>query len=435
MTLRDALTTFGIVLGMLAAIYFFYEAFNRALGLDYYLNAMVYWSKVLLFSAVTAGVGIMAHLQTLDNPAPETQEKTPESSGIVYLDKLMIDLGKRKDSGKKMVVDIFKFPHAFIGGATGGGKSNTFHQLLLQIMRQSTPDQIGIIVADPKQIEFGVYGKCAHLICPVLVDEAGTVEAFAWVHAEMKRRYELIGEFSERDDVMIRSLSAFNKRYPAYAMRQIIVMIDEYHCLQEYDAVDELNKYTRELVALSRASGIHVLMFTQQLKKDSIPSNILANIPVKMAHKTVDAVESRQIIAVNDAEDLPGPGALLVRGIGAEGIVQTQVPFIEDDAIMSRIKGLKRKYPLTKYPRTPFSEALVIPGQEVTKVTANAETLLLDKIYAWVRSMPSGTAVTRKRLQTEFSLSEGQAKRFYDDLKVSALTKEQHGSTARYMTP
>jgi S-DNA-T family DNA segregation ATPase FtsK/SpoIIIE len=195
----------------------------------------------------------------------------------------------RDVSGIPMFTDLAKMPHMLIAGATGSGKSGMINSLLTSLLYRSSPNDLKLILVDPKRVELGLYNDIPHLLTPVIVEPEKCISALKWAVAEMERRYKLLAEVGNRNIV------EYNKAHPDEAMPYIVVIIDEMADLMVLAAADVEALIVR-LAQMARAIGIHLVLATQRPSVDVITGIIKANIPARLAFSVASQVDSRTIL-------------------------------------------------------------------------------------------------------------------------------------------
>ncbi len=221
------------------------------------------------------------------------QEKTP----------LTFALG-RDVSGIPMFTDLAKMPHMLIAGATGSGKSAMINSFLTSLLYRNSPNDMKLILVDPKRVELGLYNDIPHLLTPVIVEPEKCISALKWAVAEMERRYKLLAEVGNRNII------EYNKAHPDEAMPYIVIVIDEMADLMVLAAADVESLIVR-LAQMARAIGIHLVLATQRPSVDVITGIIKANIPARLAFSVASQVDSRTILDQMGAEKLLGKGDML----------------------------------------------------------------------------------------------------------------------------
>ncbi|MBU0732139.1 DNA translocase FtsK [Patescibacteria group bacterium] len=248
---------------------------------------------------------------------------------------LTICLG-RDVSGKMSMVDLGTMPHLLIAGATGSGKSVCINAIIMSLLFQNGPDDLKLILVDPKRVEFTVYNDIPHLLTPVITDVKKTINALKWVVAEMDRRYELLSQSGKRD------INAYNSANPDAKMPFIVLVVDELADLMATAARDVEAAITR-LAQMARAVGIHLVLATQRPSVDVITGLIKANITSRIAFNVASLVDSRTILDHSGAEKLLGKGDMLYISASLSSPKRLQGALLTDHEIENVANFLKGK--------------------------------------------------------------------------------------------
>ena len=255
-------------------------------------------------------------------------------------------------AGKPVVTDIAKMPHLLIAGATGSGKSVCINTLIVSILYKATPDEVKMIMIDPKVVELSVYNGIPHLYIPVVTDPKKAAGALNWAVSEMTSRYNAFAEYG------VRNLGEYNKKVenmrvpegqerPA-KMPQIIIIVDELADLMMV-APGEVEDAICRLAQLARAAGIHLIIATQRPSVNVITGLIKANMPSRIAFSVSSGVDSRTILDMNGAEKLLGKGDMLFYPQGYQKPARLQGAFISDEEVSSVVEFLSDKNPVVEY--------------------------------------------------------------------------------------
>lgn len=252
----------------------------------------------------------------------------------------------RDIAGKTVVADIAKMPHMLIAGATGSGKSVCINTLIMSILYKAHPDEVKLIMVDPKVVELSVYNGIPHLLIPVVTDPKKAAAALHWGVAEMNERYKKFADFNVRD------LKGFNKAVETMKERgeadvpaklpQIVIIVDELADLMMV-APGEVEESICRLAQLARAAGIHLIIATQRPSVDVITGLIKANMPSRVAFAVSSGVDSRTILDMNGAEKLLGKGDMLFYPQGYPKPVRIQGAFVSDKEVSDVVDYLKNQ--------------------------------------------------------------------------------------------
>ena len=247
---------------------------------------------------------------------------------------LIIPICIGKDiSGNIEVIDLSKTPHLLVAGTTGSGKSVFINTLLASVLYKFSPEELRLILIDPKMLELSVYNDIAHLLTPVVTEPKKAIIALKWVCKEMERRYSLMNEENTRN------LESYNQK-SVEKLPFIVVFIDEMADLM-MTAGKEVEHYVQRLAQMARACGIHLVMATQRPSVDIITGSIKANFPSRISFQVASKYDSRTVLGEIGAEQLLGNGDMLMSKNGGN-IIRYQSAFISDNEVNKLIKEIKR---------------------------------------------------------------------------------------------
>lgn len=359
----------------------------------------------------------------------------------------LISMAMGKDiAGRPIIADLAKAPHMLVAGTTGSGKSVLVNSLLLSMLLKYTPEQLRLIMIDPKQLELANYGDIPHLLTPVVTDMTEAASALAWSVAEMERRYQLMSLFK------VRKLDEFNKKIMAAEqsgeplldplwrpndsvsqdrapklkpLPQIVIVADEFA-----DMIMQVGKQAEELITRlaqkSRAAGIHLILATQRPSVDVITGLIKANIPVRAALRVNSKVDSRTILDAGGAEDMLGHGDMLFLGPGQIEPNRVHGAFISD-AEVNRVCDAWRERGAPNYIDNMFDnfELSSAPsGGDASGSSNGEEDPLYDDVVAFLLETRK---VSASSIQRKFSIGYNRAARIVDAMEeaglVSGMTK------------
>ena len=266
--------------------------------------------------------------------------------------KLSFAVGK-DIAGKTVVADIARMPHLLIAGATGSGKSVCINTLIISILYKASPDEVKLIMIDPKVVELSVYNGIPHLFIPVVTDPKKAAGALNWAVQEMTNRYNTFAEYG------VRNLNEYNKKAEQIReaggaeeepvkMPQIIIIVDELADLMMV-APGEVEDAICRLAQLARAAGIHLIIATQRPSVNVITGLIKANMPSRIAFSVSSGVDSRTILDINGAEKLLGKGDMLFYPQGYQKPARLQGAFVSDDEVSAVVEFLADKNPGVQY--------------------------------------------------------------------------------------
>jgi len=237
--------------------------------------------------------------------------------------RLPINLGVKATCGKK-IIDLADAPHLLIAGATGSGKSVCMHTIIMSMIYKYSPNDLQMIMIDPKRVEFNAYNNIPHLLAPVITEADKASEVLEWVVGEMERRYEIL------QNAKCRSIITYNQQKSKH-MPYMVVIIDELADLMMTGEKKVVEKNIARIAQLARAVGIHLVVATQRPSTDVITGIIKANFPTRIAFQVASNVDSRVILDTKGAEDLLGKGDMIIKT--SSDIERVQGCFLSDDEI------------------------------------------------------------------------------------------------------
>lgn len=339
--------------------------------------------------------------------------------------KLSVTIGK-DIGGNAVVGDIAKMPHVLIAGATGSGKSVCINSIIMSILYKASPEEVKLIMIDPKVVELGVYNGIPHLLIPVVTDPKMAAGALNWAVTEMMRRYKLF------ESVGVRKLEMYNKlmeKENGEKIPQLVVIIDELADLMMV-AAKEVEDYVCRLAQLARAAGIHLIVATQRPSVDVITGLIKANIPSRIAFMVSSQVDSRTILGGGGAEKLLGMGDMLYHPAGERNARRVQGAFVSDAEIEQVINFIKENSGETHYSedlaeeieRHATGENGVTPD-----VDDDGDALLPEAIELAVSLGKISTSMVQRRLGVGYS----RAGRIIDQMEARGIISGANGSKPR----
>ena len=249
-------------------------------------------------------------------------------------------------AGKNIVADVAKMPHMMIAGATGSGKSVCINSLIVSILYKASPDQVRMIMVDPKIVELKVYNGIPHLLIPVVSDPKKAAGALNWAVQEMVRRYNLLAEKGARD--IHRYNQIVEGEEDGEKLPQIIIIVDELADLMMV-APNEVEDSICRLAQMARAAGMHLVIATQRPSVDVITGVIKANIPSRIAFAVSSQVDSRTILDMAGAEKLLGRGDMLFDPSGASKPLRVQGAYVSENEVEKIVEFIKQQYKTTEY--------------------------------------------------------------------------------------
>ena len=359
----------------------------------------------------------------------ETEEFQKSTSKIAFA-------AGRDIAGKVVVADIMKMPHLLIAGATGSGKSVCINTLIMSILYKADPDEVKLIMIDPKVVELSVYNGIPHLMIPVVTDPKKASGALNWAVVEMDKRYRLFAEYNVRD------LRGYNEKVSEVEkqiengekpekMPQIVIIVDELADLMMV-APGEIEEAICRLAQLARAAGIHLVLATQRPSVNVITGLIKANMPSRIAFSVSSGVDSRTIIDMNGAEKLLGKGDMLFYPSGYQKPARVQGAFVSDKEVQNVVE-----YLVTKNGNAVYNE-------EVENHVNSAQTGMASAAGAGggaderdVYFVDAGRFIIEKdkasigMLQRVFKIGFNRAARIMDQLFEAGVVGEEEGTKPR----
>ena len=265
----------------------------------------------------------------------------------------------RDIAGKPVVADIAKMPHLLVAGATGSGKSVCINTMIISILYKASPEDVKLIMIDPKVVELSVYNGIPHLMIPVVTDPKKAAGALNWAVSEMMKRYELFAKYNVRDikgfNEKTESMTPEEREGKPGKMPQIVIIVDELADLMMV-APGEVEEAICRLAQLARAAGIHLVVATQRPSVNVITGLIKANMPSRIAFSVTSGVDSRTIIDMNGAEKLLGKGDMLFYPSGYQKPARVQGAFVSDKEVQAVVEYLKKQNGEAAYSEEIVSE-------------------------------------------------------------------------------
>ncbi|WP_397469478.1 DNA translocase FtsK [Psychrobacillus sp.] len=321
-------------------------------------------------------------------------------------------------TGKPVTLDLRKMPHGLIAGATGSGKSVFINSLLISLLYKATPEEVKLLLIDPKMVELAPFNHIPHLVSPVITDVKAATAALKWAVEEMERRYQLFAHIGVRDISRYNTL-ATEKRQFAQKLPYIVIVIDELADLMMM-APAEVEDAICRIAQKARACGIHLALATQRPSVDVITGLIKANIPTRIAFSVSSQIDSRTILDQQGAERLLGKGDMLYQGNGMSSPVRIQGTFVTDEEIEQVIE----------YARSQGTPKYLFEQEELLKKAENIaeQDELFEEACRFI--VEQGSAST-SLLQRKFHLGYNRAARLIDAMYENGYITEQKGSKAR----
>jgi len=338
-----------------------------------------------------------------------------------------VSLGK-DIAGNIVIADIGKMPHVLIAGATGSGKSVCINSIIMSLLYKSSPDEVKLLMIDPKVVELGVYNSIPHLLVPVVTDPKKAAGALGWAVGEMLGRYKTFAAHSVRDLAGYNRLAQSSEELAH--MPKIVIIIDELADLM-MAAPGEVEDSICRLAQMARAAGMHLVIATQRPSVDVITGVIKANIPSRIAFAVSSQVDSRTILDMGGAEKLLGRGDMLFYPVGASKPQRVQGCFVTDsevEAVVSYIKDSSKAI----YSKTVADEIdrYIIPEKSSKGASSDGDgddEMLPQAIECVVEAGQASTSQLQRRLK----LGYARAARVIDQLEQKGIVGPFEGSKPR----
>ena len=342
-----------------------------------------------------------------------------------------------KDIGGSCIVgNIAKLPHMLIAGTTGSGKSVCMNSIIISLLYKASPDDVKLIMVDPKMVELGIYNGIPHLLIPVVTDPKKAAGSLQWAVSEMMRRYKAMS------DAGVRDLESYNSMIDGQELEgehlpQVVVIIDELADLMLV-AAKEVEESICRIAQMGRAAGIHLIIATQRPSADVITGLMKANIPSRIAFAVASAMESRIILDTQGAEKLVGKGDMLYAPIGCGKPVRVQGCFVSDAEVEAVASFVKENY-TTSYDQTVMEEIEKSAANAGTKGSASAsdpdpmeDEVVMDEMLPSAADVVLETGqASVSMLQRRLKLGYARAARIMDLMEELGIVGPYAGSKPR----
>lgn len=342
----------------------------------------------------------------------------------------VLDSGKFRDSkspltvalgvdlfGQPQVTDLRKMPHGLIAGATGSGKSVFINSILVSILYKANPQQVKLLLIDPKAVELAPYNEIPHLLAPVISEPKAASAALKWVVDEMDNRYDKLAAGGARNIEQFNKLADEHDE-PALKMPYIVIVIDELADLMMV-ASSEVQDYIARITQKARAAGIHLLVATQRPSVDVVTGLIKNNIPTRVAFMVASQIDSRTILDASGAERLLGRGDMLYLGNGQPAPIRLQGTFVD-----SEIDSITQFVRDQAAPHYEFQPDSLMKHEEA----ARNEDDLMPEALAYIADEDT---MSTSKLQRNFSIGYNRAANIIDDLESRGYVSAAKGSKPR----
>ena len=359
------------------------------------------------------------------NPSKVTLREVIDSDEFKnHKSKLAVALGK-DISGAPVIMDLAKMPHLLIAGATGAGKSVCINTLIVSLMYKADPNEVKLVMVDPKQVELGVYNGIPHLLIPVVKDAKKATGALSWAVQEMTERYSTFEKHN------VRNIQGYNdlmeaEGTPENKMASIVIIIDEFADLMMV-APGDVENYVCRIAQLARAAGMHLVIATQRPVVKFITGNIKANVPSRISFMVASAKDSMTILDMGGAEKLVGKGDMLYMPVGETKPARMQCAFVSDDEVKSVVAAVTENceavYDASVIEQLEKDEEYKPEGDD----PGDADELLPEAIEMAVDSGQISTSL----LQRRFRIGYNRAGSIIDQMEARGIISGLDGNRPR----
>ena len=358
--------------------------------------------------------------------------------------KLSLAIGK-EIHGDNVVTDLARAPHLLIAGTTGSGKSVALNSMLLSLLYKATPDEVKLVLVDPKRLEFGLYEDIPHLLTPVVVDADRAANALGWAVREMDKRYRTLAEFGVRNieqfNLMLQRgeeemLAKARKRRDGSApaakapsdlkpLPYLVVIIDELADLMMF-ASASVEACIMRLAQMARAVGIHLILATQRPSVDVITGTIKNNLPARISFRVASKTDSRVILDAHGAENLLGKGDMLFLAPGTSRLQRVHGAYVDEDEVRGVVDFWRDQA------RPHFEEEVTLPPPEKVDDGDAQEPSDRDEYYEEaLRLVVSAGEASISNIQRKLRLGYARAGRIVDMMEEEGLVGPPEGSKPR----
>ena len=328
-----------------------------------------------------------------------------------------LSIGLGKDiSGNPVIADIGKMPHLLVAGATGSGKSVCINTIINSLLYKATPDEVKLLLIDPKVVELAHYNGIPHLLSPVVTDPKKAANALSWAVVEMNKRYKLFAEIGVKD------ITSYNSKSET-KLPKIVIIIDELADLMMACA-NEVEDYICRLAQMARAAGMHLIIATQRPSVDVITGVIKANVPSRIAFAVSSQTDYRTILDMGGAEKLLGKGDMLFYPLGAAKPVRLQGAYISEedsDKVINFVKSQVKE-------EVKYEEEIIQTISKTANIKNDDVDEFLEDAIAFVVQSGQGSS---SMLQRKYKIGFNRAARLIDSMEERGIVGPSEGSKPR----